>query len=99
MLPINRKRVLHIPHGVATVAATVCLVLAFSTDIKSRHAQIMAERAESTPVQFLAGAEDKLQDKAARADQRSESRARDSAQRSIPMPLFPSIPGLNSPGG
>lgn len=99
MLPINRKRALHVPHGMAIFAAVVCLGLAFSTDIQSRHDQIVAERSESAPVQLVAGSEDSRVDTAARADQRSEQRRLDSGGRRAPMPLFPWFPGLSTGGG
>ena len=102
MLPINQKHALHIPHGVAIVAAAICLVLAFSTDIQSRHAQITAERAEPLPVvapaALLAGSEDSLPEQSARADQRRDPRTRDSGGRRAPMPLFPWVPGLSATG-
>ncbi|MGY6554728.1 MAG: hypothetical protein ACXIUM_09420 [Wenzhouxiangella sp.] len=97
MLPTNRKRALQIPHGLAIAAAALCLVLAFSTDLQSRHDQISAERSEPAPVQLLAGSEDSLLDKAGRGDQRAESRTRD--LRRAPMPLFPWFPGTGSGGG
>lgn len=97
MLPINRKRALQIPHGLAIAAAAICLVLAFSTDLQTRHEQISAERSEPTPVQLLAGSEDGLIDKASRVDQRAEPRTRD--PRRAPMPLFPWFPGLGGSGG
>ena len=97
MLPINRKRALQIPHGLAIAAAAICLVLAFSTDLQSRHDQISHERPELAPVQLLAGSEEKLVDKAARMDQRSESRTRE--PRRTPMPLFPWFPGMGNSSG
>ena len=99
MLPIARKRVLEIPHGLAAIAAAVCLALAFSTDIQSRQDRIMAERADSTPIQQLTGAEEARPDKAVRADQRGESRSLEPGGRRAPMPLFPWFPGLGINGG
>lgn len=97
MLPIKRKHALQIPHGLAIAAAAICLVLAFSTDLQSRHEQISAERSEPTPLQLLTGSEDNLVDMASRGDPRAESRPRD--PRRAPMPLFPWFPGMGSDGG
>lgn len=97
MLPSHRKRALHIPHGLAIAAAGICLVLAFSSDLQSRHEQISAERLDQ-PVQQLAGSDESRPDSASWLDQRSEQRSRDHAARRLPMPLFPFFPGLGRNG-
>ncbi len=40
MLPIANRKTLQIPHGLAALAAVICLVLAFATD----HASMQDER-------------------------------------------------------
>lgn len=95
MLPITRQRVLQIPHGLATVAAGICLVLAFTTDIQSRHDRIAAERAESVPVYQLAASDEARPDSLPRPDKRP----RDTSARYMPLSLFPWFPGLGSNGG
>ncbi len=40
MLPIANRKTLEIPHGLAALAAVICLVLAFATD----HASMQQER-------------------------------------------------------
>ncbi len=98
MLPIARKRVLQIPHGLAACAAALCLVLAFSTDIHSRHDRISAENSPLTSADTHSGLDQRVSEAAVRADQRSEQRSREPVKRSAPTPLFPRFPGLDLNG-
>jgi len=43
MLPIVKRKALEIPHGLAAVAAAVCLILAFATDLTDRDGQEMLQ--------------------------------------------------------
>ncbi len=45
MLPITRRKPLAIPHGLAAVAAGVCLLLVAVTDFSERQAELLAEQA------------------------------------------------------
>jgi hypothetical protein len=98
MLPIVRKRVLQIPHGLATVAAGICLVLAFSTDIQNRQDQIMAERQDTSPVNLLAGSEESRSEPTPRADPLGDKRSREAGNHGTFLPMFPWFPGIGING-
>lgn len=54
MLPIVKRKTLEIPHGLAAVAAAICMVLAFASDFGSREQALRAEAGESNPVEIIA---------------------------------------------
>ncbi len=58
MLPIANRKTLEIPHGLAALAAVICLVLAFMTDYssveQSRHAEQTGQAGQTTPVEQVA---------------------------------------------
>ncbi len=43
MLPIVKRKALEVPHGLAAIAAAVCLVLAFATDFTDHDSQHLVE--------------------------------------------------------
>ncbi len=54
MLPVVKRKTLEIPHGLAAVAAAICMVLAFASDFGSREQALRAEASESHPVEIIA---------------------------------------------
>ena len=48
MLPIANRKTLEIPHGLAALAAVICLVLAFATDQASLQQERQADRNTAT---------------------------------------------------
>lgn len=96
MLPIVRKKALQIPHGLAALAAGICLVLAFSTDFNERRQQLLAEQQE-TAVSVLAAARDETQRNDAAV--KTEPRTREAGATRPPMQLLPWFPGLRQGGG
>ncbi len=58
MLPTIKRKTLEVPHGLAAIAAAVCLVLAFSSDFKQREAQLRAEAAPGNVPERVVAAPD-----------------------------------------
>ncbi len=54
MLPVVKRRTLEIPHGLAAIAAAICMALAFATDFGDREQALRAEYGESQPVEIIA---------------------------------------------
>jgi len=54
MLPIVKRKTLEIPHGLAAVAAAICLVLAFATDFSDRDRPSSVAAEKSLPTDFVA---------------------------------------------
>jgi hypothetical protein len=54
MLPIVKRKTLEVPHGLAAVAAAICLVLAFATDFSDRDSAATATVETTAPVEFVA---------------------------------------------
>lgn len=54
MLPIVKRKTLEVPHGLAAVAAAICLVLAFATDFSDRDDLSAVALDKPTPVEFAA---------------------------------------------
>lgn len=94
MLPIVRKRSLHVPHGLAAIAAGICLALAFTTDFKDRERELLAEQRERSNVAVAVIADDNRTETPSWAEQRS----REAAKRR-PSQFFPWFPGLRLGGG
>lgn len=93
MLPIARRRTLAVPHGLAALAAAVCLTLAFATDYSDIEQQLRAEQSEPSAVQHLAGDGDRP-DNTVPAGERPNSRDRDTV-----VDLLPWFAGLGGRGG
>jgi hypothetical protein len=79
MLPIVKRKSLEVPHGLAAVAAAICLVLAFATDFSDRGETRTVVMDESAPVEFIAkhtptGAEDSAPRTEPNPHQRGETR-------------------------
>ena len=91
MLPLARKKVFHVPHGLAAVAACVCLVLAFSTDLQEREQRIAAAQTQpSTVVRALAN-EDGRSDSVGGGEQSTRDASTQRAMRQL-LPWFPGLP-------
>lgn len=43
MLPVVRRKTFEIPHGLAAIAAGICLTLAFASDFKDREQTLRAD--------------------------------------------------------
>ena len=53
MLPVVKRKTLEVPHGLAAIAAAICLVLAFATDLSDRDAQRMVEVENAKATEFV----------------------------------------------
>lgn len=93
MLPIARRRTLAVPHGLAALAAAVCLTLAFATDHSDVQQQFRAEQSEPSAVQHLAG-DGRRSDNTVPAGEKPDSRDRDAG-----IDLLPWFAGLGGRGG
>ncbi len=78
MLPVVKRKTLEIPHGLAAVAAAVCLGLAFVSDFQAREHSLNAELRSTAPTEIVASAaEERHSDRAANSDSsRSPARER-----------------------
>jgi len=54
MLPIVKRKTLEVPHGLAAMAAAICLVLAFATDFTDRGLPSTVSSEKKTPVDIVA---------------------------------------------
>ncbi|MEN1729108.1 MAG: hypothetical protein AAGJ52_11775 [Pseudomonadota bacterium] len=52
MLPVVKRKTLEVPHGLAAIAAAICLVLAFATDFSDRDAQQLVEMEKVQAAEF-----------------------------------------------
>lgn len=95
MLPVARNRSFHVPHGLAALAAAVCLVIAFTTE-EGNSAPRLADSTAEPCEQSTAKAE---------ADQDAPRTERDSRQgerqavRRASAVFIPWFPGSRSAGG
>ncbi len=90
MLPIANRKTLQVPHGLAALAAVICLVLSFVTDHSSVEQNVQAEQASPTaPIEQVADESGTL------PAQQSTTRQRRDRQGSS-LSLLPWFPG---PGG
>ncbi len=89
MLPIANRKTLEIPHGLAALAAVICLVLAFATD----HASLQQERHADS-----ANSQSPLQQSVeeTRQDETGQTKLRDRRDRQGNLSLIPWFP---VPGG
>jgi hypothetical protein len=88
MLPIANRKTLQIPHGLAALAAVICLILAFATD----HASMQHERhtSHASPNSSLQHPADPSRNS---EDGQATSRERRNRQGNLSLiPLFP-LPG------
>jgi hypothetical protein len=94
MLPIARNHSFHVPHGLAAVAASVCLVLAFTSDISQRQDDLVIDQTE--PAARMATA---VEDSPPHAAPAAEGRARDTLKPNQTTRWIPWFPGLRPGGG
>ncbi|MEE4637179.1 MAG: hypothetical protein V2J42_00375 [Wenzhouxiangella sp.] len=94
MLPIARNRSFHVPHGLAAVAASVCLVLAFTSDISQRQDEMVTNQTEPN-ARVATTAEDPRPDPVSTAD----ARGRDTLPPTQTTRWIPWFPGLRPGGG
>ncbi len=91
MLPLVRKNTFHVPHGLAAVAACICLALAFSTDLKDRESRILTEQSRSAEPSRVVS----LDESRTEPHRQTEHRPRETAPRRAPRQLLPWFPGLH----
>lgn len=106
MLPVAKRKTLEIPHGLAAVAAAICLVLAFASDFRKDESARHANATDSSAVEIIASrSEDQAADQA--GNRLGERKAgSESARQSINQPsegssmrwLFTLLP-LHDKGG
>ncbi len=92
MLPVVRRKTLQIPHGLAAIAAGICLALAFASDFQSREQSLRAELDTQQGTEWAAGASESAgNDLSATSDRNQRPRARQPEQ--VPpaglLPWFP----------
>lgn len=95
MLPLTTKKPLHVPHGLALLAAVVCLTLAIFSDVNERQERLLTMQAEAASNQRSAAT--------ARESDRDRHSAGEAVRTEVtrtgqPTQWFPWFPGL-PPGG
>jgi len=92
MLPIANRKTLEIPHGLAALAAVICLVLAFATD----HASLQHERQADS-----ANSQSSLQQNVeeARKDEAGQTQVRERRERRERHGNLSLIPWFPVPNG
>jgi hypothetical protein len=92
MLPIANRKTLQIPHGLAALAAVICLVLAFAADHVPAEQDLRAEQTGiSSPVEQAA--------EEIAGDERSQPAFRDRREQRSRLDNLTLIPWLPVPGG
>ena len=92
MLPIANRKTLQVPHGLAALAAVICLVLSFVTDHSAVEQKMQAEQASpAAPVEQVAD-----ETGAMSAQQPAQRERRERRERPGSLTLLPWFPG---PGG
>lgn len=94
MLPITRRRTLEVPHGLAAVAAAVCLILAFATDHASVDERLQARNSDQSPVEETASERDEALETASEKVRDSRKRR----ERRSGLGLLPWFPGYGGRG-
>ena len=56
MLPVVKRKTLQVPHGLAAIAAGICLALAFASDFQSREQSLRAELDNQSGNELVIGA-------------------------------------------
>ncbi len=54
MLPVVKRKTLQVPHGLAAIAAGICLVLAFASDFQDREQRLQAELEPNSNTELVA---------------------------------------------
>ncbi|NDY96912.1 hypothetical protein [Wenzhouxiangella limi] len=94
MLPIARNNAFHVPHGLAALAAAVCLVLAFTSDFSQRQKQVLDAQAD--PAAWVATAAD---DPRPDITPKGDARPGDKMSSRSTTRWIPWFPGLRPGGG
>jgi len=98
MLPVVKRKTLEIPHGLAAVAAAVCLGLAFVSDFQSREHNLNTELNSTAPTEAMAGVpEERHSDRATNSDL-SRLPARERREGGSTSGLLPWLPGFRNGG-
>jgi hypothetical protein len=98
MLPVVRRKTLRIPHGLAAIAAGICLALAFASDFQSREQKLRAElESKPTTELVISASESAGSERSAKTEVKQRTRPRHS-ERSRAATLLPWFP-LNWNGG
>lgn len=92
MLPIANRKTLEIPHGLAALAAVICLVLAFATDHAPGEQDLRVER-NSTSAPLDQAVEESV------GDDRTQPRIRERREQRQRQGNLTLIPWLPVPGG
>ena len=92
MLPIANRKTLQVPHGLAALAAVICLVLAFVTDHSAGERNLHAEQTgTSAPIEQVVD-----ENGANHSPQPAKRERRDRRERQGSLTLLPWFP---VPGG
>jgi hypothetical protein len=62
MLPVVKRKTLEVPHGLAAIAAAICLVLAFATDVSDPDAARIADIEDVKATELVVGAKAAVSD-------------------------------------
>jgi hypothetical protein len=94
MLPVVRKRSFHVPHGLAALAAAVCLVLAFSAE--DSRLQLAGDSDHTEPRSAMTAANEQHENQ---SSLNAHSRPSQSPTRPTPNVWIPWFPARSSAGG
>lgn len=76
MLPVVKRNAFQIPHGLAAIAAGICLALAFASDFHSREQNIRAELDARSTTELIAGSADgSANDPSVKSDAKQQNRS------------------------
>ncbi len=98
MLPVVKRKTLEIPHGLAAVAAAVCLGLAFVSDFQAREHSLNAELNSTVPTEFMASAPDDRQSDRVKNPDSPRVPARERREGGSTSGLLPFLPGFRNGG-
>jgi len=62
MLPVVKRKTLEVPHGLAAIAAAICLVLAFATDVSDHDTARVADIEDGKATELVVGAKAAVSD-------------------------------------
>jgi len=93
MLPVVRNRSFHVPHGLAALAAAICLILAFSAEDSQQQLAGSSGDSETFPAAMAAKEQHENH-----SGQDKRTSAHQSATQSLPTVWIPWFPGRRPAG-
>jgi hypothetical protein len=98
MLPVVKRKTLEIPHGLAAIAAAICLALAFATDFQSREQALRAELEVPAPQEVVVTPNDEFARERVNSQDPSPQPRPKREQGRRATSLLPWFPGLRTGG-